>query len=123
MLASDDDGLPTQEALDYIKNWNILESDGCFETTEENTNKLIDYVQQLWTYKNYIKYDKDSGLLELHTGGWSGNEDIVRELEGTVLWLLYFRAHQTGGHYYFKIPVADDLSDWVVTLNDGLDNL
>jgi len=51
------------------------------------------------------------GLLELHTFGWSGNEDIISILKDTNLWLTKFKAKSAGGHYYFKID-AESEYDW-----------
>ena len=45
----------------------------------------------------------------ISTAGWSGNESVIEELRNTDLWLLKFRAHLSGGHYYFKI---DPESEW-----------
>lgn len=109
----DSDGYPTQEALDYIKNWSIISDSHEIETNtgkyfgKKNYEELIEYVRSIWTYNDAINYE--DGLLEIHTFGWSGNEDIIEELKKTDLWLLKWRSEQTGGHYYFKI---DSDSDW-----------
>lgn len=109
----DDDGYPTQEALDYIKNWSLIWGRGDKETNtgkyfvEGMYEELIEYVRSIWTYNDAINYE--DGLLEIHTFGWSGNEEIIEELKKTNLWLMKHRTTQTGGHYYFKI---DSDSDW-----------
>jgi hypothetical protein len=44
--------------------------------------------------------------LEMHTGGWSGNEEIMTALQDNAyFFLLYWQRSKRGGHYYFKIPV------------------
>ena len=109
----DSDGYPTQEALDYIKNWSLIWGRGDKETNtgkyfvEGMYEELIEYVRSIWTYNDAINYE--DGLLEIHTFGWSGNEEIIEELKKTNLWLMKHRATQPGGHYYFKI---DSDSDW-----------
>ena len=112
----DEDGYPTQEALDYIKNWSIDSNNGEVKMGKHfgkaNYNELIDYIKSIWTYKDAIEYE--NGLLEIHTYGWSGNEDIIHELKNTDMWLLKFRCERTGGHYYFKVTDDNDF-DWVVT--------
>ena len=42
--------------------------------------------------------------IELHTGGWSGNEDLIRALQKSYFW-SFWRISKVGGHYYFKIPL------------------
>ena len=112
----DEHGYPTNDALDYIKNWALIfkrDSDtkqGEFFGKNKH-EELIEYIKQLWTYDDAIEY-KD-GMLEIHTYGWSGNEEIISELKDTDLWLMKFRAHVTGGHYYFKID-SDSDEDWYI---------
>lgn len=110
-----DQGYPTQEALDYIKNWSILTIDGEIKFGQFFMNKdmtdLIEYVKSIWTYDTIKEED---GLLEIHTVGWSGNEEIIQELEKTNLWFYKHRATQAGGHYYFRID-SKSKEDWTVT--------
>lgn len=105
----DEGGYPTQEALDFIKNWTIVSPTeeeksiefGQFFGKQETYKDLILYLKLIWYYPEGIVYE--DGLLEIHTIGWSGNEDIVRELKNTCLWMFKHRATRTGGHYYFRI--------------------
>ena len=46
----------------------------------------------------------DPATLELHTGGWSGNEDIIDKLSDTLFWMICWESTRRGGHYYFEIP-------------------
>ena len=114
----DNDGYPTPEALDYIKNWSVITSSNDVEVKtgkffgKGKFDELIEYIKTIWTYKDAIEYE--NGLLEIHTYGWSGNEDIIEELKLTDLWLLKFRCRQTGGHFYFKVTDESEM-DWVVT--------
>ena len=101
----DSDGYPTEEALDYIKNWSIT---GKY-FGKGNYEELIEYVRSILTYNDAINYE--DGLLEIHTFGWSGNEDIIEELKKTDLWLLKHRATQTDGHYF---QIEDKGYDWQV---------
>ncbi len=68
---------------------------------------FLDFLESIWwaadwgfkvTGKNVVR-------LELHTGGWSGNEEIIDTLHKTFFWSMYWRSSRTGGHYYFKIPL------------------
>ena len=68
----------------------------------QNYEELIEYVLSIWTYgKDALIWD--GKLLEIHTLGWSGNEEILPRLKNTTLWLLKFRAQEAGGHYYFNV--------------------
>ena len=58
-----------------------------------------------WTlskkYKNKCK-------LELHTLGWSGNEEVINEIIENIYLtygLMKYYQWNIGGHYYFEIPV------------------
>ncbi len=102
----DEHGYPTEEALDYIDNWGSREIDGKLFYGEKfvvhNYEELIEYVLSIWTYgKDALIWD--GKLLEIHTLGWSGNEEILPRLKNTALWLLKFRAQEAGGHYYFNV--------------------
>lgn len=116
----DDEGYPTQEALDYIKNWGYGFVDGEFLLGQyyksENMDNLIEYIQSIWCYDDAIVYE--DGLLEIHTLGWSGNEEIIHVLKDTMLWAFKFQASQTGGHYYFKID-RNSTKTWEVTKVDA----
>jgi hypothetical protein len=106
----DQDGYPTEAALDYIKNWHILiEDEGKYKFGHlyMDYRGLIDYIKSIWTYDDAIR--EEDGLLEIHTLGWSGNEDIIYELKKTALWSHRLRATESGGHYYFKL---DSDSEW-----------
>lgn len=96
---------PTEEQLEYIRKFDIL---------KEHPVKLAKYVQEIWHWgedycrlyegKNKIS-DTAYWKLELHTGGWSGNEEIVYALrENWMFWNVCWFAHHRGGHYYFEIP-------------------
>lgn len=113
----DDEGYPTSEALDYIKNWSVMI--GLYDDMlkngqffgKEKYDDLIAFVYEIWWGNDLIRYE--DGLLQLHTGGWSGNEEIISELKHTDMWMHKFRCNQSGGHYYFKIDNDTDF-DWQV---------
>jgi len=47
-----------------------------------------------------------------HTGGWSGNEEIIAVLQESELFWWLLQRYDRGGHYYFQMPpdgIADDL--------------
>lgn len=112
----DEHGYPTNEALHYINNWQFICDYGADDTKIghlcSDYQGLIDYIKRIWYYDDCI-YEED-GLVEIHTGGWSGNEDIIHELKKTQFWMLRFLAQRTGGHYYFKMD-SDTEWDYVIT--------
>ena len=90
------DGYPSEETLKKIKEWNV---------SKQSATDLIKLIEDNW-------WGGDSGfklsgrktlILELHTLGWSGNEDIISALKSNFFWNLYWQKSIRGGHYYFKI--------------------
>lgn len=112
----DPQGYPTVAALEYIKNWAIVRDEefkasfGEYFGKPEKIDDLIKYIQSIWTYDKSVVYD--GKLLEIHTGGWSGNEEIIYELKQTSLWMFKLRCQSAGGHYYFNI--TDEENTWEV---------
>jgi len=84
------DGYPEEHELSEIKDWGVGDPQG-----------LIDYIRRLWTYEDFFKWDGKN--LELHTGGWSGNEDIISTLHESMFWMMYWQKSERGGHYYFTV--------------------
>ena len=97
----DSEGYPTPEFLKFIR-----------EYTNE-TMPIMEFVELLrhgWYHGEpyftlHRKY-KGKHKLELHTGGWSGNEETIREILGNIH-LTHFRMQyvywERGGHYYFEV--------------------
>lgn len=87
---------PDEETLEEIKN--------IYPINKENLNKLIYILQENWHWKDYIIYDKEKGCLQLHTGGWSGNEEIIIALEQNyIFWMWCWYKSKRGGHYWFDL--------------------
>lgn len=97
MMCEDTDRYPTEEDLQRIKEWNAV----------KNPKGLIDFVCSIWHWgKDFYELSEENGkwLLELHTGGWSGNEEIIGALTKNHFWFFYWQKSERGGHYYFEIP-------------------
>lgn len=98
----DEDGYPTDEALDRIRNWGT-----------EDLGSLIDLIWDVWNNFNcgFLLRDKvedEDGRsyreLSLATGGWSGNESIVAALRAnTMFHLLYWQSSHRGGLHIYRI--------------------
>ena len=99
----DDEGYPTQEFLDFVRAY-----------VPDETLSIMNLVETVlrdawwssdWGFKLHRKY-KGKRKLELHTGGWSGNEETIAAIKSN-LWFTHFKMRyvmwRTGGHYYFEI--------------------
>jgi hypothetical protein len=91
----DYEGYPEEKELNRIKKWN----------TVDDPFGLVKYVQERWVYRKWgFSFNSEDGALELHTGGWSGNEDLIIALEQNYMfWGSYWMKSERGGHYYFIV--------------------
>jgi len=108
----DSEGYPTEEELNRIEKWDLLEGDN---GKHEKLYALLDYVSDLWSYpdrvfmgrlrKDRLFNKKKIRTFYLSTGGWSGNESIIGALhQNFIFWAMYWVKEQRGGHYWFEIP-------------------
>ncbi len=104
--ALDDDGYPTQEALELIASWHFSEP-----------QELFAYIESIWQYRawGWSEFDakdlpasdqdhksESQRMLTISTGGWSGNESIIGALQSnTMIWALHWVQSRRGGHYIF----------------------
>ena len=88
---------PTEDELKKLKEWDAF----------HDPKGLIDFIRDIWWMPDwgFILTGKRALRLQLHTGGWSGNEDIMNVLAENFSFWFYFEKHLRGGHYYFKIPL------------------
>jgi len=89
---------PTAKELETIKNWDF---------TKQSLDDFLCFVESIWKYAD-IGFFKLTGTrvlkLELHTGGWSGNEDTISIIQDNdIFWMMCWEKSLRGGHYYFKI--------------------
>jgi hypothetical protein len=96
----DKDGYPTNEVLEWIKN---------FDTRILPFEDFVESLRGVWWMSDwcFIFKRKYNGkrTLELHTGGWSGNEEIIYALEENIFFFpMTWKKTYRGGHYYFSIP-------------------
>jgi hypothetical protein len=112
----DSEGYPEEKELEYIKQ---------FDCIKQDVHKLIDYIEDIWWLSSWgfikkeltEKYESRDEIdekpykhkytyLELHTGGWSGNEDIITALQqNRHFFIFYWTESRVGGHYTFKITL------------------
>ena len=93
----DRDNYPDEASLKQIMEWDTLKDgvEGLLNLVEENTN---------WADRQIERRGKRVIYYEYHTGGWSGNEDVIESLHHNFLfWSVFWQKTTRGGHYYFKI--------------------
>jgi hypothetical protein len=94
------DFYPSEEALKEIEEFD-LESPRLFRRLPEFMRLVLG--QWHWGGQMY-KYDTKTGCLEMHTGGWSGNEDIIKAMKKhKYFWWCFWVQSRRGGHYWFKL--------------------
>jgi hypothetical protein len=105
---SDDDGYPTEAALDVIELWHWTDAKGWFK-----------FIEGLWMYRNWgwSEYDaphqwyKDKIVhrYDISTAGWSGNESIIHAMNhNEMMWHLNWVQSQRGGHHIFELKEFND---------------
>ena len=105
----DDDGYPTDAALEIIELWHWDDIAGWF-----------DFIRGLWYMRDWgwstaevtqphrsekIVVTKEHSI---STAGWSGNESIVRAMQkNNMMWYLNWMSSRRGGHYVFQEHALD----------------
>lgn len=86
---------PTTDELKEIREWDVL---------AKGPMGLLRYIQDLWKNGNFIVTGKKIIYVQMHTCGWSGNEEIIAALrDNKWFWMYYWQASKRGGHFWFKI--------------------
>ena len=98
------DGYPTDDELEKVKEWDGIGDPG----------GLIDFLEEIWHWPDWaiMKKNGHTRLLKkpcirfyLSTGGWSGNESIIQALQDNFFWHIFWVSSRRGGHYEFEIPL------------------
>ncbi len=103
-MTFDVNGYPDEETLNEIEKFSLGKN-------LENLHEFIRLIKDHWNYAElgFFKYHPDTGYLELHTGGWSGNESIISAIRKTpMFWSLYWYKSKRGGHYWFELWQFDE---------------
>lgn len=101
-MYKDEDGYPTQEALDKIENW-----------PADNYLGLMVFVKSIWWMPDWGWTEEDtlSDILDvpvmyynISTGGWSGNESLIGAMRSNhIFWMLCWISSRRGGHFEFEV--------------------
>jgi hypothetical protein len=98
----DDDGYPTEEFLESIRQWPF----------QYDYKYLFDYVKSGWWMPSWgwhseevdDEFGKSIIRYNISTGGWSGNEEIIGALESnTMFWVMCWQESRRGGHFVFEV--------------------
>jgi hypothetical protein len=94
---------PRESELEQIKNWDFkLGYKSMFEFIEGIWH-IPDWGFRVYRTTDHL-WDKKVTGVELHTGGWSGNESIIYALQQNFLFYSQcFHRSRRGGHYWFQI--------------------
>lgn len=98
----DEDGYPTEEFLTSIEIWR-----------DRPYTELLDWIKPNWRYSDFGYWTQQAEINQhgrsvtayrLSTGGWSGNESIIRALQDNhIFWSLCWVSSHRGGHYVFEV--------------------
>ena len=80
--------------MSYISEFNIF---------EDSMEKFIEFLRRNWQMDEWLFF-YENDVLELCTGGFKNNIDVIKELENTMFWSMFF-VEINGSVYKFKIPV------------------
>jgi len=100
----DDDGYPTDAALDAIKLWHFSDARGWFKFIEGLWSKRYGRWTEKQMPRSWASSKMDT-VYDIATGGWSGCEDIIRAMQENnhMLWTLNWYQSTRGGHYIFVL--------------------
>ena len=93
----DEDGYPTEDALDKIEKWQYNDPKGWFK-----------FIENIWHLRSWGWSEgyNENGMYQynISTAGWSGNEDIIRAMQkNKILWSVAWVQSRRGGHYIFEV--------------------
>lgn len=96
----DEDGYPTD--------WGIAQLRGFSGGTPE---QFVDTVRQLWWVPSLIDVAPDADRhgspivrIRMMTGGWSGNEQVISEIDKTFFSFFFWQSSHRGGLHIYEVP-------------------
>ena len=99
----DDDGYPTDGALEVIELWHWDDVAGWFK-----------FIENIWHLRSWgwsegeedHDWNKDEKVyrFNISTAGWSGNESIIHAMQRNhMMWCITWVQSRRGGHYIFEL--------------------
>ena len=102
-------GYPTDETLDIIEKWPPQDVRGLLRFMAEAWKYSdrgphpIDYLARITPHTGALN-EEGYELWFATTGGWSGNEDLIRAfMRNAVAWSISWKASVAGGAYYWRV--------------------
>jgi hypothetical protein len=102
----DQDGYPTDEEIQKIKEWPL----------DISYIEYFDFIRSCWWSADWGWHEEDTvdelfnkpvHRYSISTGGWSGNEDIIGAMkENAILWVMTWVQSRRGGHFIFQVQIA-----------------
>jgi len=86
----DANGYPEEHELKKISGWPHTDFPG-----------LIEHIRARWLYADCGYFAFNGSVLEMSTGGWSGNESIIYALKENHIFWWHCLSWRRGGHYVF----------------------
>jgi hypothetical protein len=87
----DAEGYPNDAALERIRKWDWRDFSG-----------LMNFMRSLWWSPQYLFKQKGPATWDVSTGGWSGNEEMIKAMsQNGPVWSFFWLASYRGGHYTF----------------------
>lgn len=87
------DDYPTEEQLAEIR--------------AAEPEKVLDLASAIWWQATSLcTYDLDNHetVLQMSTGGWSGNESVIEAMmANSLFWATHWLSTRRGGHYVFLV--------------------
>ena len=99
----DDEGYPTEEALQKIRDWPPPQD----WRNNDHWRAIFEFVKALWWAPDWGWHEDVRGqhAYVISTAGWSGNESLITAmLANQTLRMMCWQQSRRGGHYVFTLP-------------------
>jgi hypothetical protein len=88
----DPQGYPDEAELKKISEWPVIDA-----------KAMMAFVKERWRYADW-GWKQRGRVYELHTVGWSGNEDLIGAMIDNLLFhAMCWQSSKRGGHYVFEL--------------------
>ena len=103
---------PSDPILDFFRKETSI--DIAFLATLEN-----EWWGARGSHDEPMGFIQEGNKLELHTWGWSGNEDIIIALQMNKAFWKFLKKEEAGGHYYFELKASESAAAMMSSKTDG----
>lgn len=99
-LTLDEDGYPTEESINEIKDFQNFMDLG--------PKAFLSEIKKIWAYSDCGYWSEEvrnkETIYHISTAGWSGNEEIIGAMQANyIFWAQHWFISRRGGHYIFKV--------------------